>query len=296
MFKRIFLFILTNILVITTISIVINLLGIQPYLTQNGIDYGQLLAFCLVWGMGGSFISLLLSKVMAKWMMGVKVIDPKNPGQFGWYVEMVSQLSRAAQIPMPEVGYYESPEINGFATGPSKNHALVALSTGLMTRMSREEVAGVVAHELAHVKNGDMVTMTLIQGVVNAFVMFIARIIGFFVSQGVREESRGMVNMLVVIALDIVLGILGSLVVFWFSRQREFRADAGSAQIGGRQNMLAALNALKRGAGINQQIPEEHPSMATMKISDNRRSGLAALFATHPSLDERIARLQAFAG
>ncbi len=290
--KRIVLFLLTNIMVLVTLSIVINVLGIKPYLNANGIDYTSLMLFCLVWGMGGALISLMLSRVMAKWMMGVKVISPQNAGQLGWYVDMVSQYARVAQIPVPEIGYYESPEINGFATGPSKSRSLVALSTGLLQRMNRDEVAGVVAHEISHIKNGDMVTMTLIQGVMNAFVMFLARVIAFAVSQGVKEENRSMVNFIVVIALDILLGILGMIVVFWFSRQREFRADAGSAQLAGREKMIAALEALKRVYGRQDELVQEHASLATMKISGKKGGLLGMLGSTHPSLDERIARLK----
>lgn len=294
--KRIGLFLLTNILVIATISIVSMVLGIGPYLSKNGIDYSALFAFCLLWGMGGSLISLLLSRVMAKWMMGVQVIDPRNSGQLGWYVDAVTQCARAANLPTPEIGYYESPEINGFATGPSKNRALVALSTGLLSRMNRDEVTGVIAHEIAHIKNGDMVTMTLIQGVMNAFVMFFARVIAFAVAQTVKEENRATVNFVVVLLLDIALGILGSIVVFWFSRQREFRADAGSAQIAGREKMIAALEALKRFHGINDQVPSEQPALATMKISGKRGGLLGMLGSTHPTLDERIERLRNFSG
>jgi heat shock protein HtpX len=293
--KRIVLFLLTNILVMVTLSIVINILGVKPYLSANGIDYSALMMFCLVWGMGGAFISLLMSRMMAKWMMGVKVIDPRNAGQLGWYVDMVSQYSRTAQIPVPEIGVYESPEINGFATGPSQSRALVALSTGLLQQMNRDEVAGVVAHEIAHIKNGDMVTMTLIQGVMNAFVMFLARVIGFAASQAVKEENRSMVNFIVVLLLDILLGILGSIAVMWFSRQREFRADAGSAKIAGREKMIAALEALRRVYGREEHDPQEHASLATMKISGKRGGLLGILGSTHPSLEERIARLKAMA-
>lgn len=291
--KRIFLFILTNILVMVTLSIVINLLGIQPFLSANGIDYSNLMLFCLVWGMGGAVISLMMSRIMAKWMMGVKVINPQNAGQLGWYVDMVTQYARVAQIPIPEIGFYESPEINGFATGPSKNRSLVALSTGLLQRMNRDEVAGVVAHELSHIKNGDMVTMTLLQGVINALVMFLARAIAYAVSQGVKEENRGMINFVVILVLQILLGILGSLVVFWFSRQREYRADAGSAKLAGREKMIAALEALKRVSGHSLPSTQDNPSLATMKISGNRGGWFGMLSATHPSLDDRIARLKA---
>jgi len=295
MFKRIILFIATNILVMVTISILLNILGVGHYIEESGLNYQSLMIFCLVWGMGGAFISLALSRVMAKWMMKVQVIDPNGASQYSWLVQMVSQQCRAAQLAVvPEVGVYDSPEVNAFATGPTKSRALVALSTGLIDRMSRNEVEGVVAHELAHIKNGDMVTMTLIQGVMNAFVMFFARVISFAISQNVREESRSMVRILVTIVLDICLSILGSILVAWFSRQREYRADAGSAVIAGREKMIAALEALKRFSG--QVDPEaQHASLATMKISSGTKRGFMALLGTHPSLDDRIARLRNFA-
>ena len=291
MMKRVLLFILTNILVVVTLSFVLSILGVQPYLTESGISYANLAMFCLVWGMGGAFISLAMSRMMAKWMMGVQVITPEAPGQFAWLVNSIQQLSKKAQLPaMPEIGIYDSPEVNAFATGPMKSRSLVAVSTGLLNRMSRDEIEGVLAHEIAHIQNGDMVTMTLIQGVINAFVMFFARIISFAVSQSVREESQVMVRMLVTIVLEIVLGLLGYLVVAWFSRQREFRADAGGAALSGRGQMTAALQSLQRLYGA---VPVEGAaaSIATMKIS-GKSGGLMALMATHPPLEERIARLQ----
>ena len=291
MMKRVLLFILTNILVVVTLSFVLSILGVQPYLTESGISYANLAMFCLVWGMGGAFISLAMSRMMAKWMMGVQVITPEAPGQFAWLVNSIQQLSKKAQLPaMPDFGIYDSPEVNAFATGPMKSRSLVAVSTGLLNRMSRDEIEGVLAHEIAHIQNGDMVTMTLIQGVINAFVMFFARIISFAVSQSVREESQVMVRMLVTIVLEIVLGLLGYLVVAWFSRQREFRADAGGAALSGRGQMTAALQSLQRLYGA---VPVEGAaaSIATMKIS-GKSGGLMALMATHPPLEERIARLQ----
>jgi heat shock protein HtpX len=290
MLKRIFLFLLTNILIVVTLSIVLNLLGVQPYLRQGGIDFGSLAVFCLVWGMGGSFISLQLSRWMAKMAMGVRVIDPNNAGAYADVVQMVHNTARVAQLPaMPEVGIYESPELNAFATGPSQRRSLVALSTGLLQRMNREEVEGVIAHELAHIKNGDMVTMTLLQGIVNAFVMFLARVIGFFVSQSVKEESRHMVNFLVVTVLEIGISILGMIVVMSFSRHREFKADAGAAKFVGSHKMIAGLQALQR---YYEKIPvdEGAPSLATMKISGGK--GWFSLFASHPPLEERIQALQ----
>lgn len=292
--KRILLFIITNVLMLVTISLVTQLLGLQPYLQANGIDYQALMIFCLVWGMAGALISLAMSRVMAKWMMGVKVINPRSPGEYSWLIEMVNQQVRAAKLPaVPEVGVYDSHEVNGFATGPTRSRSLVALSTGLIARMNRDEIAGVVAHELAHIKNGDMVTMTLIQGVVNAMVMFLSRIVAFAASQAAKNEEQAYaIRFGVTLLLDILLGILGSIFVAWFSRQREFRADAGSAQIAGKERMIAALQALQRTVGIPIEPQNEHASLATLKIS-SRPSRFLSLFSTHPPLEERIARLQA---
>ena len=289
--KRIFLFLLTNILIIATISIVMSVLGVRPYLNANGIDYSSLAVFCLIWGMGGAFISLLLSRWMAKMMMGVKVINPQQPGDAVWLLNMVEQISKSAGLPRtPEVGIYQSGELNAFATGPTKNRALVAFSSGLLNQMSRDEIEGVAAHEVAHIANGDMVTLTLIQGVVNAFVMFIARVVAFFVGQQVREESRYWVQTLVVIVLDIMLSILASMVVAAFSRQREFRADAGSASYVGREKMIAGLKALQRAYG-RLDTAKDHASLEPMKISSPRKSWLG-LLRTHPPLEDRIRALQ----
>lgn len=283
------LFLSVNVLVVVTISLVMNLLGVQPYLDARGINYQALALFCLVWGMGGAFISLAISRITAKMMMGVKVIDPERAqGEMGELVRTVHRLARAANIDrMPEVGYYESPEVNAFATGPTRNRALVAVSTGLLERMDRRQVEGVLAHEVAHVANGDMVTMTLVQGVINAVVMFVARVAAFFISQRFREESRRMVNMVTVLVLEIALSLLGAMAAAWFSRRREFRADAGGAALAGRESMLSALKALKRNAELAELEPQ--PSMAALKISG--RGGLMALLSTHPPLEERIAAL-----
>ncbi len=290
MFKRIALFALTNLLVIATISIVISLLGIGPYLTKAGIDYGNLAAFCLIWGMLGSFISLLLSKQMAKWMMGVKILDPNRATQYDWLIQRVHLLAKSAGLQrMPEVGIYDSPEVNAFATGPSRSSSLVAVSTGLLSSMNRDELDGVLAHEVAHIQNGDMVTMTLIQGVINAFTLFLSRVIAFAISQNVKEESRHTVSMVTTILLDIVLSFLGAIVVCWFSRQREFRADRGSATLlGGESKMIAALKALS--SRSDREYEDNSESMAALKIS-GRRNWLH-LLATHPPLSERIQALQ----
>lgn len=289
--KRILLFIITNILVIVTLSIVTSLLGLQPYLEAKGINYQSLLLFCVLWGFGGAFISLALSRVIAKWMMGVKVIDPETSDhQFRGLVHKVHGFARIAGIEkMPEVGYYEADELNAFATGPTKNRSLVAVSTGLLQNMSEEEINGVLAHEVAHIANGDMVTMTLVQGVVNAFVMFLARIAGFFASQFVEEERRPMVQFGVVLALEVLLGMLGMIVVASFSRRREYRADAGGALISSPSEMIAALKRLK----VNHEIPhsEEPTGIASLKIS-GKAGGILKLFSTHPDLDDRIERLR----
>lgn len=294
--KRIFLFVSVNILIIVTLSTVMSLLGVQPYLQAKGINYESLMVFCLVWGFGGAFISLALSRVMAKWMMGVKIIDDsvRDP-QFQALRQRVHELSRRAGIQvMPEVGFYESPELNAFATGPTKNRALVAVSTGLLQQMDQNQVDGVLAHEVAHVANGDMVTMTLVQGVVNAFVMFLARVAAFFASQFVDEEKRPAVQFGVMIALEILLGILGMLVVSAFSRAREYRADAGGAKLSSSQNMIAALERLKLNQAMYQRgmrVGDEQPAIASLKIS-GKPGGFLKLFSTHPDLDDRIARLQ----
>lgn len=294
--KRIFLFGLVNVAMIATISIVLAFLGVGPYLSRSGLDYSSLAVFCLIWGMGGAFFSLLISRLMAKWMMGVQVIDPHNPGHYGELVQTVHNLARAARLPqMPEVGIYQSPEINAFATGPSKSRSLVAVSTGLLSSMNRSEVEGVLAHEVAHIANGDMVTMTLIQGIVNAFVMFLARIAAFAISTALANRNSDsdeapanpMVFHLVTFLFEIILGLFGTMIVAYFSRAREFRADSGGATLAGREKMRAALQRL---AGSIDRIDHSHESMATLKIS-GRPGGLMALLATHPPLEERIRRL-----
>jgi heat shock protein HtpX len=290
MAKRIVLFVLTNILIVATISVVLALLGIGGYTRGTGLSYGSLAVFCLVWGFGGAFISLFLSKIMAKWMMGVQTIEAgeKDP-DLQWVRQTTLRLARSAGLPKePEVGYYESGDMNAFATGPSKRNSLVAVSTGLLRRMNRQEAEGVLAHEVAHIANGDMVTMTLLQGVVNAFVMFISRVVVHFLSQFVEEKTRPLVQFMGVLVFEIVLGFLGMIVVASFSRAREYRADRGGAALGGRENMVAALRALQR-----QALPEsrENESLAAFKISGGG-GGFLALFSTHPTLEERIAALQ----
>lgn len=294
--KRVILFLVVNLAMVVTISIVLSLLGVRPYLTAQGLNLESLAVFCFIWGMGGAFISLGLSRIMAKWMMGVQVIDPRNPGQFSDLVRTVHDLARAARLStMPEVGIYDSPEVNAFATGPTKNRSLVAVSTGLLRTMNRNELEGVLAHEIAHVANGDMVTMTLIQGIVNAFVMFLARIAAFALSQVLasrsddRESSapNPFLYHMVTIVFEILFGIIGAMVVAFFSRWREFRADAGGARLAGRDSMRAALQRL---LSYHERIDTSHESLATLKISG--RTGLMRLLSTHPPLEERIRRLE----
>ncbi|MBK8200870.1 MAG: protease HtpX [Bdellovibrionales bacterium] len=296
-FKRIALFLAVNALVVFTISIVLNVLGVKPYLTANGLNYESLLVFCLIWGMGGAFISLALSRIMAKWMMGVKVIPPDTrDSDLRDLVQMVHELSRAANLPvMPEVGVYDSPEVNAFATGPSKSRSLVAVSTGLLQRMKRNEVKGVLGHEVAHIANGDMVTMTLIQGIVNAFVMFLARVIAYALTMARGQDSderqggTPMSYYLVQFALEMVFMVLGSMVVAWFSRYREYRADSGGARLAGRGNMIQALEGLKR--TFDDVDLNTRPAIQALKIS-SRPGGIMRFFSTHPPLEERIERLQ----
>ncbi len=296
MMKRIFLFMVVNILVVMTISLMLNLLGIRPYLTQSGIDYQALLAMCSVVGFTGAFISLALSRIMAKMMMGVRVINPVSArGEEKELVTLIHRLAqRAGLTVMPEVGIYQSPEVNAFATGPSKSRALVAVSTGLLNSMNPQAVEGVLGHEIAHIANGDMVTMTLIQGIVNTFVMFFARIAAWGLSSYLegnrdRENNRsiGWSYYLCSFVFEIIFSLLGMIVVCYFSRRREFRADAGSAHFAGKEKMIGALQALKSQYGA---IDNSHPSVATLKISG--RKGLLSLLSTHPSLDDRIAALK----
>ena len=289
--KRTMLFLGVNFLILLTLSITLRLLGVGGYFTARGIDFNALLLFCLVWGMGGAFISLGLSRVMAKWMMGVQVIDPNTTEAAGReLVSTVYRLARAANLPeMPEVGWYDSPEVNAFATGPTKSRALVAVSSGLLERMDRDEIEGVLGHEISHVANGDMVTMTLVQGVINALVMFVARVVAFFIAnRGRDEESSVAPSYLVVFLLEMVLSFLGMMAVAAFSRWREFRADAGSAALAGREKMISALEALRR--HTEEADLTRNEALATMKISGRPRF---ALFATHPPLEERIERLKA---
>ena len=271
--KRVLLLVVVNILVMFTITVVLGLLRVGNYFPRGGL--AGLAVFCLIWGFAGSFVSLALSRLMAKWMMGVQVIPPETMDPtLQRLVQTVHGLARAAGLPMPEVGIYQSDEINAFATGPTRSRALVAVSSGLLQRMGSREVEGVLGHEVTHIANGDMVTMTLIQGVINSFVLFLSRILAFVVSQALRsrddrDSGGGALQYLLAILFQIVLSILGSLVVFWFSRWREFRADAGGARLAGRENMINALRALKRlyEPDVAHAEAQEHPAFQSLKIS-----------------------------
>lgn len=294
--KRVILFIAVNALVIVTISIILSIFHIQPYLDRSGINYSALMTFCLIWGMVGAFISLALSRIMAKWMMGVQVIDPNRAStQERQLLDAVYRLSRNAGLAtMPEVGIYASPEVNAFATGPTRARSLVAVSSGLLNRMDSQEVEAVLAHEVTHISNGDMVTMTLLQGIINAFVMFFARIFAYAVmratsSQDNRNMSSSFMYNILVIVFQIVFMVLGTLIVAAFSRFREFRADAGGARLVGRDKMIQALRALERTEQIRDPKTDQ-PAFQAMKISDGK--SVLRWFATHPPLEARIARLE----
>ena len=288
--KRILLFLVTNLAVVFVLSIVMRILGIDQYIAaQGGSAYG-LLVFAAVFGFGGAIISLLISKWSAKRMMGVRIIDQPRDNVERWIVDTVRVQAQEAGIGMPEVGIFDSPEPNAFATGANKNKALVAVSTGLLQRMRKEEVEAVLGHEIGHVANGDMVTLTLIQGVVNTFVIFLARIIGNFVDKVIfkNENGGGIAYFGVVLVAELLLGILASIIVSWFSRKREFRADAAGALLASPAAMVGALEALKR-AHQPEGLPEQ---MAAFGISAGTPTGLKRLFMSHPPLDERIDALK----
>jgi heat shock protein HtpX len=286
--KRILLLVITNVLVVVVLGLATNLLGVNHYLTANGLNLATLLGYALVIGFGGAFISLLISKPMAKWSSGVRVIEQPQNVDEAWIVDVVRKFAEQAKIDMPEVGIFEG-EANAFATGAFKNSALVAVSTGLLQGMTHEEVEAVIGHEIAHVANGDMVTMTLIQGVMNTFVVFLSRVIGFVVDGFLRkgddrDSGPGIGYFVTTFVLDILLGFAAAMVVAWFSRQREFRADAGAAQLMGRKQPM--VNALARLGGIpTGELPK---SVAAFGIC----GGIGQLFSTHPPIEERIAALQ----
>ena len=290
--KRVFLFILTNIAVLIVLSIVLSLLGVNSILDERGVDLNMqsLLVFSAVFGMGGSFISLLMSKFIAKRMMGAKVIEQASNPVEEWLLQTVSHHAQAAGIGMPQVAIFPSDSPNAFATGASRNKALVAVSSGLLNGLKRDEVEAVIGHEISHVANGDMITLALVQGVVNTFVIFMSRLVGYFVDRVILKNERGLgIGFFVTsIAAQIVFGILASTIVFWFSRQREFRADAGGARLVGTNSMIGALERLKAGT---EPLPD---AMAAFGIAGGK--SMSRLFMSHPPLDERIAALRASAG
>ena len=294
MVKRVFLFVLTNIAIMVMVSIVLAVLGQLGVLGVAG-NHGTLLVICAVWGFGASFVSLLLSRWMAKRAMGVHLVGPDvRDADAQWLYATVSRLAQQANLPMPEVGIYESPEVNAFATGPSKKRSLVAVSNGLFRSMSKQEIEGVLSHEIAHVANGDMVTMALIQGVVNAFVLYLSHIVAMIARNALSSrDERGpsflgvLAGHAVFIAAQIAFGLIGSMITAWFSRHREFRADAGGAALAGRGSMVSALRRLMAYQG---QVDRSNPEYATMKIAGGK--GFLALLSTHPPLEQRIAALE----
>jgi heat shock protein HtpX len=290
--KRIFLFALTNVAVLAVIYIVLGVLGVDQILSRNGssLNLGNLLVFSAVVGFSGALISLALSKWMAKMSTGARVIDTPRNSTESWLVTTVYRLADASNIRRPEVAIYDSPDVNAFATGPTRNNSLVAVSTGLLQRLGQREVEAVLGHEISHVANGDMVTLTLLQGVLNTFVVFLSRIVGFVVDRVLLRNERGAGAGFFVASLvaQILLGILASMVVMWYSRQREFRADAGGARLAGRGAMIGALQGLQR---IHQpaELPE---ALRAFGIAGSSPTGLRRLFMSHPPLEERIAALQ----
>jgi heat shock protein HtpX len=289
--KRVLLFIVTNLAVIMVLGLVLRLLGVDRLLLESGtgLNYQSLLIFAAVFGFGGAFISLAISKPMAKWSTKAQVIDQPTTHTEQWLVQTVQRQAQAAGIGMPEVAIFDAPEPNAFATGMSRNNAMVAVSTGLLANMNQDEVEAVLGHEISHVANGDMVTMTLIQGVINTFVIFAARIVGFFVDRVLlkNEEGLGIGYYISSMIAELVFGILASTITAWFSRQREFRADAGGAQLAGRYKMITALQRLQMASG-EAQLPAE---IQALGISGG--GGLSDLFRSHPPLEQRIAALQA---
>ena len=290
--KRIFLLVATNVAILLVLSVTLRVFGVDRILDEQGVglDLNALLIFSAVLGFSGSLISLAMSKFIAKRMMGVRIIEQPRDANEAWLVETVRRQAAAAGIGMPEVGIFDAPDMNAFATGPRTNNALVAVSTGLLHGMSQREAEAVLGHEISHVANGDMVTLTLIQGVVNTFVIFLSRVIGYAIDRVVfkTERGHGPAFLVTVIVAQLVLGILASMIVMWFSRQREFRADAGGAKLAGRDSMIGALERLR------QQHPQPLPDqMAAFGISGTLGQGLKRLLMTHPPLEERIAALRA---
>jgi len=292
--KRIFLFLMTNIAIMLILSIALSLFGFEGYMDAQGVnlDIPALLVFCAVFGMGGSFISLAISKWMAKRSTGAKVIEEPANETERWLIATVQRQAEKAGIGMPEVAIFPSPSPNAFATGMSRNKALVAVSEGLLNNMSRDEVEAVLGHEVAHVANGDMITLALIQGVLNAFVMFLSRVIGHFVDRVILKNNQGhgigfYVTMFIA---QMVLGVLAAIIVMWFSRKREFRADEGGATLSDRSKMISALEALQRSSGATEDLPDQ---LAAFGFAGGIGGGIKKLFMSHPPLEERIAALKA---
>ena len=288
--KRIFYFLVTNLAIVLVLSVTMRLLGVEPFLNANGLNLNSLLIFAAVMGFGGAFISLAISKWSAKQMSGAVTIEnPKTPDEI-WLMNIVKKQSQAVGIQMPEVAIFNSPAVNAFATGMSRNSSLVAVSSGLLEMMTKDEAEAVIGHEISHIANGDMVTLTLIQGVVNTFVLFFSRVIGYTVDKVVfkTRQGTGPAFFITMIISELLLGVLASIVVMWFSRQREYRADIGGGQLAGNQKMIAALQRLKS-QYESSALPK---SIAALGISGEQGMGLKELFSTHPSLDDRIARLQ----
>lgn len=297
--RRILFFVLINVVVTLTLSFILNLFHVQPYLRSYGLDMKSLMLFCLIWGMGGALISLVMSRQIAKWMLRVRIIDPSsNEGKTSALLQSVYALSREAGLSvMPQVGIFESTEPNAFATGPTQRSSLIAVSSGLLNRMSQNELEGVLAHEIAHIKNGDMVTMTLLQGVVNAFVMFLARVLAF-VCSGLGKNKRDSSSSgsylsytLFVFLFEMVFMVFGMMIICAYSRYREFRADRGGARLAGKEKMIAALESLKRTLSIHDRELDKS-TVAAFKISAQKKNGFLCLLSTHPPLEERISRLQ----
>ena len=288
--KRVFYFLITNLAIVLVLSITMRLLGVEPFLNANGLNLNSLLIFAALMGFGGSFISLAISKWSAKRMSGAVTIEnPKTPNEI-WLINIVKKQSQAVGIQMPEVAIFNSPIVNAFATGMSRDSSLVAVSSGLLDMMTKDEAEAVIGHEISHIANGDMVTLTLIQGVVNTFVLFFSRVIGYTVDKVVfkTRQGTGPAFFITMIISELLLGVLASIVVMWFSRQREYRADFGGGQLAGKQKMIAALQRLKA-QYESSALPK---SIAAVGISGEQGIGLKELFSTHPSLDDRIARLQ----
>jgi len=288
--KRIFYFLVTNLAIVLVLSVTMRLLGVEPFLNANGLNLNSLLIFAAVMGFGGAFISLAISKWSAKKMSGAVTIEnPKTPNEI-WLINIVKKQSEAVGIQMPEVAIFNSPVVNAFATGMSRNSSLVAVSSGLLEMMTKDEAEAVLGHEISHIANGDMVTLTLIQGVVNTFVLFFSRVIGYTVDKVIfkTRQGTGPAFFITMIISELLLGVLASIVVMWFSRQREYRADFGGGQLAGKQKMIAALQRLK----IQYESSTLPKSIAALGISGEQGIGLKELFSTHPSLDDRIARLQ----